>query len=208
MLKVGIPSSFAILIEFVAFNSITVIMGRVSGIWAAAQNIICTITSVAFMVPLAIGNAAGVKVGFTNGAKDYLALKKYAVTAMSMSTIFMACSAIVVAIAPGVIVNLFTTDTELINVSIPIVYFLCFFQVFDGLQTTLAGIFRGLKHTEVVMFANFVAFLLIAIPLGCILALHYGLNLIGFWYALVVSTIILCTIMLTNLLNRFKKMEV
>jgi hypothetical protein len=38
------------MIEFVAFNSITVIMGRVSGMWAAAQNIVCTITSVAFIM--------------------------------------------------------------------------------------------------------------------------------------------------------------
>ena len=207
MLKVGLPSSLAIMIEFVAFNGITVIMGRVSGVYAAAQNIICTITSVAFMVPLAIGNAAGVKVGFANGAKLYNDLKKYAYTAISISAIFMACSAIIVAIAPGVVTSLFTTDLELIKVCVPIIYTLCFFQVFDGIQASLAGIFRGLKHTEVIMMANFIAFWLIALPLGCLLALHYKLNLIGFWYALIVSIIILCIIVFTNLLQRFRKME-
>ncbi len=206
MLRVGLPSSFAIMIEFVAFNSITVIMGRVSGVYAAAQNIICTITSISFMVPLAIGNATGVKVGFTNGAKQYTELKKYAYTSLGISSLFMTCSAVVIAIAPGLITSLFTTDRQLIEVSVPIIYTLCFFQVFDGLQATFAGIFRGLKHTEVVMAANFVAFWLVAIPLGCLLALHFKLNLIGFWYALIVSTIILCTIMYTNLLQKFKKM--
>lgn len=208
MLKVGTPSSLAIMIEFVAFNSITVIMGRVSGMWAAAQNIVCTITSVAFMVPLAIGNAAGVKVGFSNGAKQYNKLKIYAHTALGLSATFMICSAIVVAIAPGIVTSLFTTDAELIRVCVPIIYTLCFFQVFDGLQASLAGIFRGLKHTEVVMFANFVSFWLIAIPLGCILALHYKLNLIGFWYALIASSVVLCTIMYSDLRKRFKKMGV
>lgn len=207
MLKVGLPSSLAIMIEFVAFNSITVIMGRVSGIYAAAQNIICTITSIAFMVPLAIGNAAGVKVGFSNGAKDFVALKKYAFTALSISVIFMALSSVIVAMAPGIITSLFTTDSELIKVCVPIIYTLCFFQVFDGMQATLAGIFRGLKHTEVVMFANFVSFWLVALPLGCLLALHCNLKLIGFWYALIVSIIILCIIMFTDLLRRIKKME-
>ena len=207
MLRVGLPSSLAIMIEFVAFNGITVIMGRVSGVYAAAQNIICTITSVAFMVPLAIGNAAGVKVGFANGAKLYEDLKKYAYTAISISAIFMACSAVIVAIAPGVITSLFTTDLELIKVCVPIIYTLCFFQVFDGIQASLAGIFRGLKHTEVVMVANFIAFWLIALPLGSLLALHFKLNLMGFWYALIVSIIILCVIMFTNLLQRFKSMK-
>ena len=208
MLKVGLPSSFAILIEFVAFNSIVVIMGKVSGIYAAAQNIICTITSIAFMVPLAIGNAAGVKVGFSNGAKEYLNLKKYANTALIISATFMACSAIIVAIAPGIITSLFTADLELINVCVPIIYTLCFFQVFDGIQATLAGIFRGLKHTEVVMIANFVAFWLIAIPLGTILAFKFNFNLIGYWYALIAAAIVLCTIMYSNLRKRFKEMGV
>lgn len=208
LLKVGIPSSLAIMIEFVAFNSITVIMGRVSGIYAAAQNIICTITSISFMVPLAIGNAAGVKVGFANGAKQFAKLKKYAYTAISLSAGFMACSAIIVAIAPGIVTSLFTADTELIKVCVPIIYTLCFFQVFDGIQASLAGIFRGLKHTEVIMAGNFIAFWLIALPLGCLLALHFNLKLLGFWYALIVSIIILCAMMLINLLHRFKEMKV
>lgn len=208
MLKVGLPSSLAIMIEFVAFNSITIIMGRVSGIYAAAQNVICTITSVAFMVPLAIGNAAGVKVGFSNGAKQYKKLKKYAYTALSISTIFMSCSAVAVALAPGVITSLFTTDVELIKICVPIIYILCFFQVFDGLQATFAGIFRGLKHTDVVMIGNFIAFWLIALPLGYYLAIIKKFNLAGFWYALIVSTIVLCTIMYISLLKQFKNMKV
>ena len=120
----------------------------------------------------------------------------------------MACSAVIVAIAPGIVTSLFTTDLELIKVCVPIIYTLCFFQVFDGLQASLAGIFRGLKHTEVVMFANFIAFWIIAIPLGSLLAFHFKLNLIGYWYALIAAAIVLCTIMYSNLRKRFKEMGV
>ena len=204
LLKVGIPSSLAIMIEFVAFNSITVIMGRISGIYAAAQNIICTITSIAFMVPLAIGNAAGVKVGFANGAKQFENLKKYAYTALILSASFMACSALIIAIAPGFITSLFTSDIELIKVCVPIIYILCFFQVFDGLQASLAGIFRGLKNTEMIMIANFIAFWLIAIPLGSLLAIHFKLNLAGFWYALILAVMTVCLILFSNLCFKFK----
>ena len=160
------------------------------------------------MVPLAIGNAAGVKVGFANGAKLFNDLKKYAFTAIGISIGFMACSSVVVAVAPGIITKLFTSDPELIKVCVPIIYTLCFFQVFDGMQASLAGIFRGLKHTEVILYGNLIAFWLIALPLGCLLALYYKFNLIGFWYALIVSIIILCIIVFTNLLHKFKEMEV
>jgi len=204
LLKVGLPSSLAILIEFVAFNSITVIMGRISGVYAAAQNIVCTITTISFMVPLAISNAAAVKVGYTNGAKKFQSLKKYAFSSMGISVAFMACSAIVFGVAPGIIMSLFTTDINLINISVPIVYTLCFFQIFDGLQVSLAGIFRGLKQTKVVMLANFIGYWLIAIPVGYLLAIHYKMNLIGFWYGLILSAIILCSIMLIDLNKKFK----
>ena len=85
LIKLGIPISCAILVEFVAFNSIAILTGRVSGIYAAAQNLVCTLTTVSFMVPLAISNAIGVKVGFANGAGNIYDLKKYAFAGIVMS---------------------------------------------------------------------------------------------------------------------------
>ena len=207
MLKVGTPSSLAVMIEFIGFNLITVLLGRISGVYAAAQNIVCTITSVFFMVPLAIGNATAVKVGFANGARYFNSLKSYAFTGIIMSAAFMACSALTVALFPEFIIKFFTKDTTLINVCIPAVHILCLFQIFDGMQTALAGIFKGLKQTNVVMIANFIAFWLISIPLGCFLGLKLKLNLLGFWYSMAISIIVLCTIMFVTMLNKFKKME-
>ena len=75
MIKIGMPISLAVLVEFVAFNSIAIFMGRVSGIYAAAQNLVCTLTTISFMIPFAISNAIAVKVGFANGAEEYEDLK-------------------------------------------------------------------------------------------------------------------------------------
>ena len=206
--KVGLPASAAIMLEFFGFNIIAVLMGRISGIYAAAHNIICTLTSVSFMIPLAISNATAVKVGYANGAKDYPALKQYAYTGIGISVIFMICSAIFVGLCPVFLIKLFTPDMALIKVCVPIVYVLCFFQVFDGLQVTLSGIFRGLKKTKVVMIANFIAYWIISFPIGCILAFKFKLNLIGFWYALALSSVAACATMLISMIKRFKAMRV
>ena len=207
LLKVGTPSSLAVVIEFIGFNATTVILGRISGIYAAAQNIVCTLTTVSFMIPFAISNATAVKVGFANGAKYYKSLKTYAFTGIIMAVAFMACSAIVVGTFPKFLVSLFTKDQELINVCIPIVFALCFFQVFDGLQVALAGIFRGLKQTGIVMISNFIGYWLVSIPLGCLLAFKYNMDLLGFWYGLVCAAVVLCSIMFTTMLIKFKKMN-
>ena len=208
LIKVGLPASLAIMIEFTGFNIIAVVMGRVAGIYAAAHNIICTLTSVSFMIPLAISNATAVKVGYSNGAKYFNSLKKYAYTGIKISVGFMACSAIFVGLFPEFLTALFTTDPELIKVCVSIVYVLCFFQIFDGLQVSLAGIFRGIKQTNIVMLANFIGYWVIAFPLGCVLAFKYKLNLLGFWYALGFSAIVLCTIMLISMIRKFKKLGV
>lgn len=207
LLKVGLPSSFATAIEFTGFNIIAVVMGRISGVYAAAHNLICTLTSVAFMIPLAFSNAVAVKTGFANGAKNINSLKNYAYTGLLMSACVMVCSALCIGFFPNFITNLFTNDIALINVCVPILYVLCIFQIFDGLQVTFAGIFKGLKNTKIVMISNIISYWILAFPLGCLLGLHYGMNLLGFWISLCISSVILCTIMLLFMLNRFKKLE-
>ena len=95
MVKIGMPISLAVLVEFVAFNSIAIFMGRVSGLYAAAQNLVCTLTTISFMIPFAISNAIAVKVGFANGAKNIFDLKKYSLVGTVLSVGFMLFSAII-----------------------------------------------------------------------------------------------------------------
>lgn len=206
LLKVGLPASFAILIEFTAFNVISLIMGRISGVYAAVHNIMCTLTSVSFMVPLAISNATAVKVGYANGAKYFSSLKNYAFSSLRMSVIFMTCCGILVGIFAHPLLNLFTNDTNLISIAVPIAYLLCLFQVFDGLQVSLAGIFKGLKRTSIVMVANVLGHWVVALPVGCILGLYLKLNLFGFWCGLLLSSVLICFIMLFVLKNNLKKL--
>lgn len=205
LIKIGIPISCAIMVEFIAFNSIAIIMGRVSGVYAAAQNLVCTLTTVSFMVPLAISNAIAVKVGFANGAGNIKDLKRYSFVGVVMSVGFMLFSAFIFATFPEFLVKLFTQDNNLIKISIPILYILSVFQVFDGLQVALSGIFKGMKKTGVVLISNFVAYWLISIPLGYTLAFHFHLNLKGFWYGLAFAAIILCALMSVMLLKSIKK---
>ena len=156
LLHVGLPISLAVLVEFVAFNITAILMGRISGVYAAAQNLVCTLTTISFMVPLAISNAIAVKVGFANGAGNYFDLKKYAKIGTFLCVAFMTFSAVIFASFPDVLVGLFTKDPVLIKIGIPVLYVMAVFQIFDGLQVALAGIFKGIKKTKIVLILNFV----------------------------------------------------
>ncbi|MBE7713579.1 MAG: MATE family efflux transporter [Cyanobacteria bacterium SIG26] len=205
LVKIGLPISTAILVEFIAFNSIAIFMGRYSGVYAAAQNLVCSLTTISFMVPFAISNAIAIKVGFANGAKNIVDLKKYSLVGVLMSVGFMVCSALVFLSFPKQIVGIFTVDAELFKIAIPIMAILAVFQTFDGLQIALAGICKGIKQTNIVLVANFVAYWLVSIPLGYLLAFKYNLLLSGFWIGLVTAAVILCAIMIIMLMNYYHK---
>lgn len=211
LINIGLPISMAIFVEFVAFNSIAIFMGRVSGVNAAAQNLVCSLTTISFMIPFAISNAIAVKTGFANGAGNIADLKKYSFVGIVLSVGFMACSALIFSTFPKPIVGIFTVDDNLFRIAVPVMYVLSVFQVFDGLQIALAGICKGVKQTDIVLLANFLAYWCVSVPLGYLLAFKYNLNLIGFWIGLCLSAVILCTIMIFKLKkfydNTYKKQE-
>lgn len=207
LMTIGLPISLAILVEFIAFNSIAILMGRVSGVYAAAQNLICTLTTISFMVPLAISNAIAVKVGFANGAKNFNELKNYAFIGMFMCVGFMICSAVIFCSFPHFLVSLFSKDLTLIKICVPVLYVVSIFQIFDGLQVALAGIYKGIKKTKIVLIANFIGYWIISIPLGYMLALKQGFMLKGFWYGLLFAAIVLCAQMLLMLFRYLKKLR-
>lgn len=195
LIDIGLPISLAILVEFIAFNGIGIVMGRISGLYAAAQNLACTLTTITFMIPFAISNALAVKVGYANGCNNMYELKKYAHTGIFISVGFMFFAALVYGIFPRQIVGIFTVDEELYKITLPVVYVLSAFQIFDGLQITLSGICKGVKQTGIVLLANFFAYWCTAMPIGFVLAFKFHLNLVGFWIGLVASAVVLCGIM-------------
>lgn len=205
LLKIGFPIAMAILFEFFAFNIITILMGKESGLYAASQNILLTITTATFMIPWAISNAIAVKVGFANGAKNFVDLKRYSYAGIGVSVGFMSMCALCFIFFPRFFVNIFTNDPALVKICVPILLLAGIFQIFDGLQVSLGGVFKGLKKTNIVMIGDFGAYWLIGLPLGTILAFKYNMNLYGFWVGLTASISCLGIILLFVLQKYFKQ---
>ena len=207
LVKVGFPISIAVCLEFLAFNSMSILMGRVNGIYAAAQNIINVITSISFMIPLSISNAIAVKVGFSNGAKNLTDIKKYGISGVSLSVGFMACCGVMFALFPTFFAKIFTNDVRLINIIVPIMTLVAGFQCFDGLQCSLGGVLKGLKRTQMVSVANFVGYILIGVSLGSFLALKMKMNLFGFWIGIAISSVCVGMVLLFDILRIYKNLK-
>ena len=207
LLKLGFPIATAILLEVLAFNLITIFIGRVSGVYAASQNILITLSTATFMIPMAISNAIAIKVGFANGACNYKDVKRYSIAGVGVSVGFMAICAGGFIFFPRFFVNIFTQDPTLVKICVPILLLMGLFQIFDGLQVSLGGVFKGLKATNIVMFGNLVAYWLVGLPLGFILAFKYNMYLYGFWIGLTVSIFSLSIMLLLILFKKLRKIK-
>jgi len=207
ILKIGLPISSAIIIEFLAFNYIAVLLGKVSGIYAAAHNVILVLSSTSFMIPMGISNAMAVKVGVANGAKNYEELIKYIKNGTGVASLFMLLAGIVFAIFPEKLASLFTQDKELLAVIIPVMYIVAAFQVTDGLQVSLSGIYKGLKKTKFVMLSNCIGYLIIGVTLGFYLGIVRKMYLTGCWLAISISSVILCFILMFFLIFILKRLK-
>ena len=159
------------------------------------------------MIPMAIANAISVKVGFENGAKNFKELKRYAFSGLGMSVGFMTICAIIFLLFPTQCIKIFSNDNNLVASSIPILMLIAFYQIFDGLQISLGGIFKGLKNTNIIMIGNFIAYWVIGLPIGYILAFGYNLKLFGFWVGLTLSIASLGTGLFTVMIRKFKQLK-
>ena len=184
LIKVGFPISCAIFTEFLGFNIIAVLVGRFAPIYAACHNIIITIASAVFMLPFSIASALSVKIGIANGSKNTKDIKNYILSSLIFVIIYSFVISALYLLFKEKIMEIFTSDKEVISLGSSIMLLAACFTVFDSIQTVCCGALRGLKRTFEIMIANFIAYILISIPLGLLFAYKFNLALEGFWLGL------------------------
>lgn len=52
------------------------------------------------MIPLALSSAMAIKIGYYNGAKNYVEIKRYSLVGLSVSMIFMFCTSMILLFFP------------------------------------------------------------------------------------------------------------
>lgn len=190
VVKIGSPIGFALLFEFLAFNIITILVGRESGLLAATHNILITISSATFMVPLSIGTALAVKVAYYYGASKKEEIFKFSIAGIIIGVGFMAIAAIIMTVFPTQLINLFTDNVDVLGIALPIISVVAMYQVFDGFQVVMGGVLKGFQMTKFVSKAVLFGYWGIGLPTAILFVGKYNLSLKGYWIAFAVS---LCT---------------
>lgn len=191
LVKLGVPAAAQMTVEVGVFAVATSLIGRLGAVPLASHQIALNTASVTYMVPLGIGSAAAVRVGQALGRKDPAGARHAGWTGIALGASFMTCMAIFFWAAPRFIVRLFTPDLAIITTAANLLFIAAFFQLFDGIQTTVTGALRGTGDTRTPFLCHLVAYWAIGLPLGYHLCFAVGWGAAGLWIGLSLALILI-----------------
>jgi MATE family multidrug resistance protein len=190
--RLGLPTGLTGLAEGGLFQASALMMGWLGTRELAAHGIALEITALAFMVHVGLSNAATVRVGRAQGARDVAGLRDAAAAATALSLAFGAAMVVLFLTIPEVLVGLFLDPRNPDRVAIiafgaRLLAVAALFQVFDAAQVMALGLLRGVQDTRVPMWLASVSYWLVGIPASYALAFPLGFGGVGLWFGLVVG---------------------
>ncbi len=206
--RVGTPIGLAFLFEVGLFAGGTFMMGLIAPDQLAAHQIALQIASITFMVPLGIGQAAGIRVGIAAGAGDREGIRLAGWCALALGVCFMVLSAIVIVSLPHAIAGLFLGGGDaaeralVLDYAVVFLGFAALFQIFDAIQVIGVSILRGLKDTRTPMLLAAFSYWAIGFTLSAGLAFAVGWGGPGIWAGYVVSLIVASALMVSRFARR------
>lgn len=207
--KLGLPIAVTMGLEGSVFGIAALLMGLINAESVAAHAIALQLASLTFMVPMGIAQAATVRVGIQYGRRDHAGIKRAGWVSFIMGTSFMAAMAVVLVLAPEVLISIFIDaeapgSEEVAALAVSFLAIAAIFQIADGAQVVAAGMLRGLHDTTVPMVFALMGYWFIGIGVGAGLAFWRGWEGIGVWTGLATGLAIVALLMLSRWMMREK----
>jgi MATE family multidrug resistance protein len=195
ILRLGIPGSLQYCMEAGAFSVSGIMVGWLGAVQQAAHQVALNCASATFMVALGFSLAASIRVSTAYGKKDAGLLFNIGKSTVAGGLAFGAIAAAVLISTGSYLPYIFSNNLLVIKSASILLIFAAIFQVSDATQAIGVGLCRGVKDVVNPTIYIAVAYWIIGIPTGYILAFHYQMGAAGIWIGLVtglsVSSILL-----------------
>ncbi|MGQ0610837.1 MAG: MATE family efflux transporter [Paracoccaceae bacterium] len=201
--RLGWPIGMTGLLEAGLFQAATLMMGWIGTVELAAHGIAMQAASLTFMVHLGLASASTVRTGRFAGEGDAHSLREGARVAIMLSLGFALVTVVLFLALPRPILALFTDTSKLEAAAIlafgtQLLAMAALFQLTDAMQAMALGLLRGIRDTQVPMWAAGVSYWLIGIPCSYLLAFPLGYGGLGLWAGLVIGLLAAAGSMMTR----------
>jgi MATE family multidrug resistance protein len=181
MLHIGLPSAGMLLFESSAFAVSGIMMGWLGAVPLAAHQIAISCASLAFMFPLGLASATGMRVSHAVGAGERHRLRPIGFGSILLGLVVMAAFALLFGFGGPVLATWFVADPAVIALAARLLAIAALFQLADGVQVIAALALRGIMDVKVPTVITLVAYWGIALPLGYLLGIRGSFGAPGIW---------------------------
>ena len=204
LLALGTPIGVGLFMECTLFAAGALLLGRFGDTVVAAHQAALNVASVTFMIPLGISTAASIRVGQAVGRRDPAAVRRAGFTGIGLAAFIMLGCATLLALAPGAIARLYSSDPAVLTLMSRLLLYAAVFQLFDGFQVASNACLRGLKDTSVPALITVVVYWVIGVPVAYCLAIGRGQQADGIWSGFIVA-LFLAAVLLTIRFDRISR---
>jgi MATE family multidrug resistance protein len=189
LFHVGWPISASYGFETALFLISTLMMSWIGSDALAAHTVVISISSVSYMIPYGLSQAATVRVGYFTGAGDPNGARCAGFVAIGLGIVWMLITGTIMIVFPHFLIGLYIHVDDPGNqgalaIAMMIIPIGALFQVVDGMQCTAIGALRGLKDTHVPMVMCFIGYCVIGVLSALVLGFALGIGPRGVWFGL------------------------
>lgn len=209
--RLGFPIGLAIFFEAALFCATSLAIAPLGAHTLASHQIVISITSFVFMIPLSIAMATTVRVGNLLGQEKYSHARFSSFCAVGLALAIACITAASLVLFRDFVVSWYTPEVQLQQAAAALLLIAALFQFSDAIQATSSGALRAYKDTRAIMYITFTAYWLIGFP--CALLLGYSDQIQwlqgaqGFWLGLVIG-LTFAAVLLGRRLNRLSKSHI
>ncbi len=187
ILKLGVPSAGQHMFEVGAFAGAGVIVGWLGKEALAAHQVALSCAAMAFMVPLGVSIACGIRVGAAFGSGDFFQIRLVYLSTLGFTVFQTVLAAAFFLFFGSWLAGFFVEDELVVELAAAIFVVVGLFQIFDGVQVACMGALRGMSDVNVPVLVSFLSYWALALPLGYVLGFWAGLGPVGVWIGLAVG---------------------
>jgi MATE family multidrug resistance protein len=187
LLKIGVPSGLQIGMEAGAFVVSGIIIGTIGVVEQAAHQIALSCAAFTFMASMGLAQAGSIRVSNAFGTQNF---KK--ITAIGKSTLWTALAygmfcAMIFVVFRNDLPLLFNQKAEVIAMASTLFVLAAIFQISDATQAIGSGLLRGIKDVKIPTLLIFIAYWVLGIPAGYVLAIQFKLGAPGIWLGIIIG---------------------
>ena len=189
--KLGLPIALTVFLEMALFGAIGVFIAKIGVTEMAAHSIAGNLNWMTYVIPMAMGNAASIRIGFLIGSDDLHTARATAWAMLKFAIVYALGISVLLVALRYQLVSVYTTDVAVTAVAVVLLLFIAVYQIVDDTQVVLVSALRGYKDTTVPMVISLISYWLLALPLGYALAEgllgNSPLGVYGYWTGLTLA---------------------